>query len=296
MLTPEGGSSELLTPDVLASIGLDLLLSGESCWHLRVQRGEAVLIRVAYWDQFSDGSFHLHIPRVSTTETVKALPGEVVKLTINSPSEQPWRGRSPFAFMGLTSELMAEVEQAVSGALRYAGKGLLPMPATIPEEQRAKAISGLRGGNSLTIVTSKQDFGHQTGGDRSELKRVDLTPDLRGMEPNTLMGDLHNRILGAAGIPPSLFNQGGNAGAIRETYRFFALETMAPLARIILPELTRKLGVTKLNLDDMMSADVAGRARAVSTLTGSGVPLQTAMALVGWHDVSLTTPTNEPGT
>jgi hypothetical protein len=37
----------------------------------------------------------------------------------------------------------------------------------------------------------------------------------------------------------------------------------------------------------MMSSDVAGRARAVGVLVNSGVPLATAMALVGWQGVTL---------
>jgi len=280
MLTPEP-NTDLLTPDILAAIGLDLLLRGESCWHIRVEQGQGKLVPVAYWDELGNGRYHLHIARVNHTETVRALEPEVLKLIINPDPPQPWRGRSPFALMGLSPTLMAEIEQAVSAALPMAGKGLLPMPATIPEEQQQKALTGLRSG-SLAVVSSKADFAHQTGGDRSELKRVELTPDLSRMGLQPIAVDLHQRIIAACGIPPALLSDSGNAGAMREAYRLFSLQTVAPLARQITPELSRKIGVSRLGLDDMMSSDTAGRARSVGALVKAGVELERAMKLVGW--------------
>ena len=287
MLTPEP-LADVLTPDILASIGLDLCLRGESCWHIRVHANELELelVRVAYWDEFANGKYHLHIAKVNSTETVKALAPEVLKLVINAAPATPRQGRSPFALMGLSPTLMAEIEQAISAALPMTGKGLLPMSASIPEEQQSKVLSGLRNG-SLAVVTSKADFATHAGGDRSELRRVDLTPDLAKADLNPATASLHERLLTAAGVPPALVTSSGNAGAMREAYRLFALQTVDPLARMITPELTAKLGVTRLSLDGMMSSDVAGRARAVGVLVNSGVPLATAMQLVGWEGVSL---------
>lgn len=69
---------------------------------------------------------------------------------------------------------------------------------------------------------------------------------------------------------------------MREGYRLFALQTILPLARQCQPELSRKVGVQTVSIDQMMGADVAGRARAVGVLTGAGAPLEKAMRLVGW--------------
>lgn len=63
---------------------------------------------------------------------------------------------------------------------------------------------------------------------------------------------------------------------------------------MITPELSRKIGVNRLGLQDLMSADVAGRARAVGSLVQSGVPLATAMSLVGWDNVSLPEGASKP--
>lgn len=277
---------EPLPADVLARIGADLLMRGESCWHIRFEGGDLNLMPVAYWDELAGGKFHLHIAHPNRTETIRAIEGEVLKLVINAHPAQPWRGRSPFRLMGLSPTLLAEIEQAMSGALPMAGKGFLPMPATIAQEEKAKALSGLQSG-SLAVITSKADFATHAGGDRAEFRRVELTPDMQRMDLNGFTGDLHNRLLSGCGIPATLLTPNGNAGAMREGYRLFALQTVLPLAKQLLPELTRKLNLSRVSIDNMMSADVAGRARAVGVLVNAGVPIDKAMVLAGWKDTGV---------
>lgn len=283
MLDPDPDPSPL-RPDVLAAVGLDLCLRGESCWHVRVDGSDLRLVRVAYWDHVAPGRFHLHIAHPHETETIRALAGEVVLLTINSPANAPWQGRSPFAMMGGSPRLMAEVESAVSGAMDWVGRGLLPFPDTVPEEQQSAALRGLKGGGNLAAIRSKADFATSTGNNRAnEFRRVELTPDLEQAELPATVEALHVRLLAAAGIPPALLTPSGNAGAMREAYRLFCLQTVEPLARTLLPELA-KVGVSSLTTGSMMSADVAGRARAVGTLVGAGMSLEKALALVGWNE------------
>ncbi|AKO96899.1 hypothetical protein MALG_01725 [Marinovum algicola DG 898] len=270
-------------PATLGAMGRDLLIKGETCWHIRAEGSALVLDHVAYWDELAGGRYHLHIAKPNTTETRRALEDEVLKLVINADPAQPWRGRSPWQMMGLSPALMAEIEKAVSNATAYTGKGLLPMPSTIPEEQQQKAAVGLQS-SPLAVVSSKADYAHQTGGHASEFRRVDLTPDLSKADLNLFTSDLHYRLLAGCGIPPALVTANGNAGAMREGYRLFALQTVLPLARQCQPELARKIGAERVSIDKMMSADVAGRARAVGVLTTAGVPLEKAMKLAGWGD------------
>lgn len=291
MLVPE--PSDTLTPDHLAAIGLDLFLRGQSLWHIGLDGSDLILRRAAFWDFQTGNRYSLTIPTPGGTEMIRALDGEVLALRINAAPETPWLGRSPLAFMGLSPDLLASVESTLATALPHTGKGLLPIPSTVPEEQKAKALAGLRDG-SLAVIGSKEDFGHHTGGSRTEFKRVELTPDLRGVPLTETARDLHDRILAAAGIPPSLFTASGNAGASREALRLFTTTTLDPLARIITPELTSKLGIIRLGLQDLATADTAGRARSVSSLVQSGVPLATAMSLVGWDNVSLPDGASKP--
>lgn len=274
---------EPLRPDVLAAIGLDLCLRGESVWHIRVNGNGLDLHRAAYWDELGRGRYHLHIARPAETETVRAIEGEVLKLCINTAPEQHWRGRSPFLLMGGSPRLIADIEQAIAAATEWTGRGLLPFPDSVPEEQQSAALRGLKGGGTLAAIKSKSDFATNTGQTRGqEFRRVDLTPDLRQADLNPAVDGLHERLLAAGGIPPALVTSSGNAGAMREAYRLFVLQTIEPLARQLLPEFA-KVGVSKLDTASMMSADVAGRARAVGILTGAGVPLEKAMKLAGWR-------------
>lgn len=283
MLTP-GPDAGPLRADVLAAIGLDLCLRGESVWHVRMEGNALTLGRVAYWAHVGRGRYHLTLAGPTDTETVRALDGEVLRLTINADAIQPWRGRSPFHLMGGSPRLMAEIEGAISGALEWTGRGILPFPAGVPAEQQSAALRGLRGGGRLAAITSKEDFSASAGQARgNEFRRVDLTPDLRSADLNDATDSLHERVLAAAGIPPALVTASGNAGAMREAYRLFVLQTIDPIARILAPEFA-KVGVTSMSTVELMASDTAGRARSVGALVKAGVDLERAMRLVGWGD------------
>lgn len=283
MLDPVGDPGPL-RPDVMAAIGLDLCLRGESVWHIRVAGNELELHRAAYWDELGRGRYHLHIARPADTETVRAIEGEVLKLKINSPAEQPWRGRSPFLLMGGSPRLMAEIEVAVSRATEWVGRGLIAFPPEVPDDQQSAALRGLKAGGSLAAIKSKADFATNVGQPRgNEFKRVELGPDLQRADLNDATDGLHNRVLAAAGIPPALVTASGNAGAMREAFRQFSIMTIEPMARQMLPELS-KVGVTGLSSQSMAAADTAGRARSVGALVKAGVELERAMTLVGWAD------------
>lgn len=186
--------------------------------------------------------------------------------------------------MGASPGLMADIEGALSGATEWTAKGILPMPEQVPQEQQEAALRGLKAGGRLAAIRSKAEFATNTGQARGlEWKRVDLTPNLKDADLNDATDSLHERVLAAAGVPPALLTSSGNAGAMREAYRLFVLTTIEPMARTLLPELS-KVGVSKLSTASMMSADVAGRARAVGILTGAGMPLEQALAKVGWND------------
>jgi hypothetical protein len=168
----------------------------------------------------------------------------------------------------------------------WTGRGLLPFPDTVPEDQQAAALRGLKAGGTLAAIKSKSDFATNTGQSRTqEFRRVDLTPDLRSADLNPAVDSLHNRVLAAAGIPPALVTGSGNAGAMREAYRLFVLQTIEPMARQLAPEFA-KVGITGMSSASMMASDTAGRARSVGALVKAGVDLERAMTLVGWGEIA----------
>lgn len=168
--------------------------------------------------------------------------------------------------------------------MEWTGKGLIAFPDTVPEEQQSAALRGLKGGGGLAALKSKSDFSTNVGQPRSqEWRRVELGPDLERAEVPELSQGLHERVLSAAGVPPALVTGSGNSGAMREAYRLLVLQTIEPIARMLMPEFA-KVGVTGMSSASMMASDTAGKARSVGALVKAGVELERAMRLVGWGD------------
>ena len=286
MLTPRGGLADLLSPDVLAGIGLDLALRGESVWHIGLAGGDAVLRRASAWDRIADDRWHVHIPHPHRTETIRALGDEVVALAINTDPSAPWQGRSPLRMMGNSPALAHALDTALADAAEWAGRGILTAPSGVPEDQTQGLLGRIKSG-SMAMVRSKSDLGHHTGGVREEWSRIEMTPNLAGLALPDHAARMDRQIVQAFGIPSVLISDSGNAGAQREAWRQLELGLIAPLARTIVPELSRKLGVEALESTAMMAADTAGRARSVGALVKAGVPLAEACRLVGWTDVDL---------
>ncbi|MCV2447929.1 hypothetical protein [Paracoccus sp. DMF] len=214
--------------------------------------------------------WNLTLPRPTGTDTLKALGDEVLSLQIGASPETPWQGRGPLSFLGLSASLLADIESTVSGNLGFVGKAILPFPSTMPEEQVTHTLTGLRT-VSLAAIPSKESHGHHTGDSRTEWRRIDLTPDLGKAGLDATASALHDRVLAACGIAPGMLTASGNAGAIREQMRAFALTTLDPLARMITPELSRKIGVSRLGLQDLMSADARRAVPVLSALWCSRV-------------------------
>ena len=89
-------------------------------------------------------------------------------------------------------------------------------------------------------------------------------------------------ILGACGIPPSLFLSSADGTAQRESFRRFLHTTLQPLARIVQAELSAKLdGEVTLNLDATFASDLSGRSRAFQSLVTGGMEVSKAASLAG---------------
>ena len=77
-------------------------------------------------------------------------------------------------------------------------------------------------------------------------------------------------ILGAMGIPPSLYTSEG--GALRESYRHFFTNTVEPLGQLIAAELTEKLEVdVAFVFPELVKSDISAKSRAYATLVGAGM-------------------------
>ena len=105
-----------------------------------------------------------------------------------------------------------------------------------------------------------------------------------GADPPDSLGKLRdsirNDVLGAYGIPNTVF---GSGGAAREAYRQFLASTITPVSKIAVEELSAKLAVPTLKLDfsELRAADIAGRARAYGVLISAGMEPSEAAEATG---------------
>ena len=97
----------------------------------------------------------------------------------------------------------------------------------------------------------------------------------------TLRSDAALAVAAACGVPPILFGT-SNATGLREGWRQFLHASVAPVARTVEEELSRKLETdVRLDFTALAASDIMGRARAFGSMVGAGMELERAAALAG---------------
>ena len=115
-----------------------------------------------------------------------------------------------------------------------------------------------------------------------EKRREDLTPDLHKAEAVAQLETARAAVCHAFGVLPALLNPSATGPVIREAQRHLAQWTLEPLGKLVAVEASEKLGApVAVDLVRPLAAfDAGGKARAVSALIESGVPVEAALRLV----------------
>ncbi len=113
----------------------------------------------------------------------------------------------------------------------------------------------------------------------------DWQPRRIGANPPTALVSLHtaaaSEVLGACGVPVSLFTSDNSQGQ-REAFRRFLHSTVQPLGALVAGELSAKLEAdVTLGFDRLFAADLSGRARAFQSMVGGGMDPGKAAGLAG---------------
>lgn len=279
----------LLTAAILLAIGRDLIRRGESVWIIRVDpsRG-ASIIRAA--NHSIEGGFdsdgwlyELDIPGPSTSTHLKGVPADAVlhfKYLIDPSS--PWRGYSPTQIADSTSRF-AGIERRLGDEVQSPTGYVLPTPIDGADESLAQLKTDLRSNSGrLSFVQSTPTF---SGSAMVSTPASDWTPRRLGAafpEPVRLsLSDAYINVLAVNGIPASLYNPKTMTES-REGYRRFLHQTLNPISRLIKDEFdTKFLTDIDIDLSPLGAADIAGRARAVASLTNAGVSIDVALAKAG---------------
>ena len=192
----------------------------------------------------------------------------------------------------MTGKLHASVEDALADEAGGTRGHVLPVPAgpdadgddadtEDPNAALRADIATLRGKTAMV-----ESVASAWGEGRSVAPLADWKPQRLGANPPaslaTLRTDSAQAVLSACGCSADLFVAGDAAGQ-RESWRRFLHGSVQPLGDLLAAELADKFDAPglRLNFDRLMASDLSGRARALQSMTGAGVPLADARRLAG---------------
>ena len=127
-----------LTADNLYQIGLDLCLWGESCWAIGIEGSRVNLTKCASWLVTGKDSwrYRLDINQPDGVSQRNVSADGVAHFRINTPSNQPWKGRSPFTMAGHSSKMLGGLERALSDEANAPSGYVLPLPLSDSSQNR----------------------------------------------------------------------------------------------------------------------------------------------------------------
>ena len=301
-VSPRNGRTAALTPSTLGYIGRYLLRYGEALFEIGIQRGEITLTPAQSWTVQGgvDSSTWMYEATFQgpSTSVVRTLPrSRVLHLQYAQSHHAPWLGIGPLANAGLTTELIARMEE---GLAEEAGtpRGY---NIALPDPGQAGGLTAdLRGSkgrlNLVPSVASDSAWGQgmeSKPGDDWIAKRFGFSPPLPMVE---LRSRVELSILAAAGVPVTVMST-SDGTAKKEDFRRFLHLTLQPLGKIIADQIGAALGVDDLAFDfaDIGAADIAAKGRVFGQLVSNGVSIADAAEVAGLP-LSDTTPVPQPET
>ena len=302
-VTPENAlQTAALTPALLAAIGRSIISDGECVLLIEITSlpgSEVQLIPASSWE-IAGGPipalwiYTLTMAGPSFDTTRKVAADRVIHCQYSADSARPWVGLGPLEHASETNRLAGALETALADEAKTPRGQVIVTPADDDSDELQTDLRGLAGNLALVPSTRANWDNDTTAGPRSEYK-----PQRLGADPppvlETLRGSAAASILAACGIPTALSLSRSDGTALREAWRQFVLQSVKPVAAIVIAEMRSKLDLPDLDLDfaGLGASDATGRARAISSrasavqrLTAAGMPLAEAVDLVGLRNAT----------
>ena len=302
VVTGAPDAEHALTPPVLALIARNLIRRGED-HHRIIVRGGRIELRPIGFAYAHGNSADPMAWTYSTTEYGPTdsrhawLPAaSVIHCRYSVDASRPWLGVPPWSWAAATSQAIAALDRFVAREAGAPHGHLMQVPEAPQtgegdETRQLDAfradLARARGGVLVMEHAGQWDTETPAGGVRSRLEHV--TYGMERENVDALRTATGRDVLGACGVPPTLFVPNSDGTAQREAFRRFLHASLRPLARIMESELRLKLDAPDLILDlsEVNAADTAGRARAFGALIKAGVSGEDAARETG---ITLTKP------
>ena len=276
---------DALTPSCLALVGRSLVRAGEVVFYLDTSAGRIDLLPAQSWDV--DGGpnprsweYRVTVSGPDRTFTYDHVPAAgVLHFQWARDAATPWRGVGPLQSGQLTARLAADLMAALGDeAATPRGQIMqLPVSGDDPTLGKLKAdIKQLAGG--MGYLEAGDMGGAPGGGVVKMAERIGAQPPAALVE---LFKLTRLDVLAACGLNPSLFDIAPGVSQ-RESYRQMLYSVVSPLGRMIAAECTDKLAApVTLDWAELRAGDIAGHARAFSSMVQGGIPVERAAALSG---------------
>ena len=253
-VAPDSTAARAITPEVLASVGRELVRRGESLHLIALDgSGRISLHPVGSWEVRGGPDPASWFYLVSTTSPSGALVRRVVPASgvvhcryATSP-RAPWRGIGPLEYAGATAELAGNLEKRLSQEIGGPVGQIIAVPGEIsasaddPLKSLRADLNSLEGAVSVVETTAAG-----WGEGKALAPTTDWKPIRIGSAPPEVLSSLRSDsaalVLAACGIPPSLAaTSRADGGAQREAYRRFLHSTIVPALALVAAELREKL-------------------------------------------------------
>ena len=282
-----------MTPEVLGTIGRDLIRRGESVWYIDTDAGALALRPVGSWDvrgpwRVEDWYYRVDLFGPSGNVTNFVRSAAVLHFRYAIDQARPWVGLSPLQWAAKTGRLAANLELRLGDEASTSSGFLLPIPQDGGDDGDDDPLAGLKAdirnlrGRHALVETTSAGWGEG----RSSAPQSDYVPRRLGANPPATLPTLRDgasmSILDACGVPRALA-ESADGTAAREGWRRFVMGSVEPIARGVADELAAKLDLPGLTFDfrSLWAHDLAGRASSFKALVAGGVNVNEALTISG---------------
>lgn len=287
-------AARIITPAVLNSIGRSLIRKGESTYLIDTSRGRIELSEATSWDvqggpSPSSWRFRLDLPGPSTQLRRTVVYDGLLHFRWSYDPATPWKGFGPLHSAPSTGRLMAAVEGHLADEATTPRGYVMPLPMGNEDDEEDDPLAGMKAemlklrGKLGFVETTAAGYGEGRGAAPAQdwkTKRIGAAPSESLCK---LREDAATSVLAACGIPTSMMSSRSDGTAQRESFRFWAVSALNPLARLLEQEVREKLEIMDfgISFQELFASDIQGRARSLKAMVDAGMDLERAAAAAG---------------
>ena len=196
-------------------------------------------------------------------------------------------GHIPLQWARTTGTLAANLEARLSEEAGGTVAHVLPIPQDGgdggEDDPLASLKADIKAAKGGTVLSETTAAGWGEG--RMSAPQRDYQPSRIGANPPAVLPglrrDVFGAVLGACGVPVSLFTDADGTSQ-RESFRRFLTTAVMPLGDLVATELSAKLETSiSLDFSHLYAHDLVGRAGAFAKLVAGGLSEARAMAIAG---------------